>query len=203
MAFIPAANTARVALLFDLDAQQVVNTLWFVRNVAWDIFSITDFIIDLVGFVEDNLMPHYSSSLTLVQGTARDYTTEFGVAASASSNVAGGETGECAPNNVSLAIHFGTGQVGRSRRGRNYIPGVPNSLIDTNDADPAWALQLLLNYAGLADHISGDWGAQHCVASFQENGVPLATANTWLVTEYLFVDLVADSQRRRLPGRGA
>ena len=115
----------------------------------------------------------------------------------------GGVDGESMSNNVNPCISFRTATAGRSFRGRNYIPGISVSDVDGNMIDTAWALALQAAYLGLTSAGAFDpepfnW----VVASFFLNGAPRGSAVGTIITNAIFTDLVVDSQRRRLPGRG-
>lgn len=204
MPFVGAANVARCAIEGMVDGQLVVNTLWFQHGAgAIDIFSITDLANTLKLDWRDNIVPLLTEGYDLVQVVCRDYTSQFGVAASnAAAGITGGITGESAPNNSACAISFQTGHSGRGLRGRNFIGPIPNSKVVGNDVDATWVGDLLAGYAAIsADLLTIGW--DHVIVNFQSGGIVLAEGQPYHITQYGVSDLIADSMRRRLPGRGA
>lgn len=100
---------------------------------------------------------------------------------------------QVAPSNVSLCMSKRTNFAGGSNRGRFYFIDAAEDMFNGDDLNPLYngALTTLAN-ALLTSHVSGRF--LPAVAS-RINGVSTGmTAITW--------DQVADSQRRRLKGRG-
>ena len=112
----------------------------------------------------------------------------------------GEKTETALPNNVSLAVHWGTGLLGRSRHGRTFHLGITTDLVNgnfvTNAADIQSAYDALRT---TLDNIT--LNVEFSVVSF-------VFQNDWrrdpLVTPIsgVAVEATIDSQRRRLPGRG-
>lgn len=116
--------------------------------------------------------------------------------------LAGTNASPTLPLNVAICITHSTGRTGRSRRGRNYIPGIAENVISTGDfIGPTFRSVLSLSYDNLRTELLTA-GFVHVVASFFTNGAPRVNGlGTAVLTS--IADSYSDSQRRRLFGRGA
>lgn len=102
------------------------------------------------------------------------------------------------PNNVTIALKKSTGRAGRSYRGRTYAwPMLGNDLESgiPNEITATFATLLFSTYNALK-------------TSLALVGYQLGVASNVLATitspiDFILVDKTIDSQRRRLPGRGA
>lgn len=115
----------------------------------------------------------------------------------------GGTVSAPMPNNVAWAVKKATGLTGRSYRGRWYVLGLGSNVfvsatqtIDTTTANTILAaLNTLLSNLAAAGHTLG-------VVSYSSNGAWRTNGLFTPVTSFVYTDLILDSQRRRLPGRG-
>jgi hypothetical protein len=112
----------------------------------------------------------------------------------------GSKTEEALPNNVALAVHWGTGLVGRSRHGRTFHMGMTIDQVTNNHCDIASDIQTA--YDGLRTTLDNiTLNVEFSVVSFVSGGFwrqqPLVTPISGVA-----VESTLDSQRRRLPGRG-
>lgn len=106
-----------------------------------------------------------------------------------------------APGNVAFTITHRTANRGRSYRGRSYMLGIPADqigagLLSTGARDAYVSAFNTLRLEAASD------GNPFVIASRYANGSPRTTGVATPVTQCEAVDLVVDSQRRRLPGRG-
>lgn len=208
MAFQPALGTAGIVVRQSLDGQQIENTLYVNHGeTAW----LTDDLATLATTIEtwflDNILTHLATELTYRETVATDLTVEGGAQAVSATGAgsAGGASGGSAPGNVALCLSIRTGLSGRSNRGRNYVGGVPLSQITgTNTFASGWVDALIAGYAALGAallEVDGSW--VWSVLSRVHDRATRTTALAIPATNVLAVDLTVDSQRRRLPGRGA
>jgi|SRR5215216_734485 len=204
MAFIPASAVARASIEGIQDNQQIINTLYFLKlSPPINIFAIADLAIALDLWFSGAILPTLSESYFYSQVICRDLTSEFAVTGSSNVNQGtGGNPSEPAPNNVAGCISFRTGFVGRSFRGRNYVPGIPNDMLNKNTLDSDFTDAIVSGYTDLITAANAA-GWVWVVCSFQANGAPRAAGLPTAVSSAMFVDQTVDSQRRRLPGRGA
>lgn len=119
-----------------------------------------------------------------------------------SASVAGSNANPILPLNVAICASHYTGLTGRSRRGRNYIPGIGENDVATGDVILAAARTVIVGaYQALRTDLLAA-GFVQVVASFHANGAPRANGQgTAVLTTQ--IDQYSDSQRRRLAGRGA
>lgn len=202
MAFIPVPNAAKVAVVGSLDSQEIVNTLWFTSAGGFSPSEIETLAGAVSGWWIDSILPYLNNGYTMAYVTATDASVSGGAqfTDSAGAGETGGVGGSQMPNNLAFCVSFRTGFSGRSNRGRNYVSALSESNMATaNRVDPTWAGQIKTGYEVLlGDGIGFTW----VVASQYHDGDPRVSGVTNPVTSVLFVDTIADSQRRRLPGRG-
>lgn len=210
MPFVPIENTAAVEIRMSYFNQRCENTLFVENGSAWDGSSLTGLGSNIRDWWEGNYAALVSQQVFLREIVCTDQTTET----SAQVTVNGGDlngvdNGDPLSNNVTWAIAFHTASRGRSFRGRNYIVGLTgNALSDANTVLGAWASNVITAYSGL---ITGALGAgQTWVVASRFSGIdpdtgrpiPRAAGVVTPITTVAYSDLIVDSQRRRLPGRG-
>lgn len=107
----------------------------------------------------------------------------------------GTSTGDPVPNNVAAVISWKSGARGRQYQGRTFMGGLSESIVtmDTLQSALLTALNVLANNIGTFTNSGGT------PMSFV-----IASVRYLLLTTVLrsFMDNIADSQRRRLQGRG-
>src|SRR5215212_12212177 len=125
MAFVPAAKTALVELVYAWDAQPVENTI-FLRHLD----PITLPVLQALGasvfdWWDANVQALQSVDVELTEVSCTDMTTATGpfYSFTAGLPLQGGVAEEAVPANVAPCISFRTGSRGRSFRGRNYLIG--------------------------------------------------------------------------------
>lgn len=203
MPFIPTIGAALVAVNYDWHGQKCNNTLWFIGDgSALDVTALTS----LAGMVQDYwvdaIMPQLSSEISYRGCIAYAQDSESAPAvASTGVNVPGGVVIPSVPNSVTWAIKFTTAGRGKSSRGRNYIPGIPATAVEDNTVDGAFATNMVTAYSGLIDEAAANSFTWVIVSHFSL-GLPRVAGVYLTVSGVGFSDLIIDSQRRRLPGRG-
>lgn len=210
MAFVPVPNTIEVDVNYLLDGQVVQNTMYFENTEPWTIAEIGIFLDGLNSIITEELMPLLSSSIQLFELVARllDTASSIGFTFSLPTPVSGGRADEMLPSNVTYTISFRTGLTGRSFRGRNYIPGLSVDSVDNNTIDADTRTGLLAYYSAVKAYAS-EYGAPMVVVSrysgIDADGdpIPRVTGVTTPIVSFGTADTTVDSQRRRLPGRGA
>lgn len=205
MAFIPLPNGIRVGVEYTLSGETVVNVYHVTRTAPVVTANLTALAeIFLEWWDEDDTVgakDSFSNDLALFRVVATDVSELGGeqVINVPVTPIPGASSTDSAPNNVAWCVGLRTGLVGRSYMGRNYYCGF---------SDVAWAGNIL--DAGIAaahlDHLSNlqvslaAEGFTWVVASYQNLGLPRTTAVGSEITSFQ-ADTIADSQRRRLPGR--
>lgn len=206
MAFIPVHNCLEAQLVFNQQGEVVENTLYFAygNSTEIDYEAESDLAAALADwwdtYIKSLVAPDTSllrilvTDLNAVDGLGIEYSSGLPIAGTAGSG--------SAPNNVTLAIKFATGLRGRSNRGRNYIVGLPQQYVADNSVNGAYVANWVNSYQLLTD-TENTAGFSWSVASRYHNNAPRTPAGvTNLITQVSVTDLVIDSQRRRLPGRG-
>lgn len=116
---------------------------------------------------------------------------------------AGSSSGAALPNNVTVATKLTTGRTGRSYRGRFYYNGLSGNNLTTDQQHITTAMQTVIQ--AFIEQILTNLGLntwQLAVLSLVTGGAPrLAGVLTEIVGA--ITNSTLDSQRRRLPERGA
>jgi len=201
MAFIPALGILKVVQKMTWDGQEVRNIYHVDPNTG-----ITPTVMALVtdlfwDWWDTSLQATLCSDLTLYEFEAIDMTTASSPSFPDIRTPAVGDNAQdSVPNNVALCVSWLTGLRGRSFRGRTYIPGISDQSFTGSDVGSSNAAA----YAGVFDDLLADLfvaGMDLVVASYFTGGAPRAAALVTPIIE-VAVNRIADSQRRRLPGRG-
>lgn len=206
MAFQPAPAVAECVMRGVQFGQQTVNTLYFQKSTGtpWTAAEL----IDLAGTVDTgrraNIELHQGNEWIDNGVVATDISVVGGL--QVESNLFAGSVGAigggCAPGNVTFAIKFLTGHVGRSYRGRNFIPGIPDGYAGANVISSANAAQYVADYVALSNSALAE-GFVHVIVSRIQGGVVPAVALVVPVTTIAYTDVNLDSMRSRLTGRGS
>lgn len=205
MPFQAVPNAALINVEGLLDGQKTVNTLGFRLNVpavinAAQLASLCE---SMAIYWSANQISQLPSQWTLAKVTGRVLDVEDGPVAESSLNSgdSGLLIGNLMPNNVTLAIAFKTGLGGRTNRGRNYWPGFLEADVTNSAIAQARATNIVDTYAGMMGAGTVDSAWQWCVISRKIIDIT-GNGRAVPITSVVVNDLVVDSQRRRLPGRG-
>lgn len=203
MPFVPAVNTAQVSIRYLYQGQRAENTVYF-EMIGGVTEAKMEALAEAIGgkLIADHL-PNLPNSLILSEIYVVDLTTETSPAITETGGMPapGGLSTPALPNNVTLTVSFRTNGRGRSSRGRNYLMGLTEPLVVGNTVDAAFTGVWVPFYTYLLTLDEPDGFIWSVVSRF-EDGAPRATALVQPVTGVVVVDMVVDSQRRRLPGRG-
>lgn len=204
MAFIPVPNVVQTELLYTWQGQECATILAYVSASPWNISKCEELGDGLEDAIQNGMRGFMSNTLQFngirfvdlsdQNGFVFDYVTGF--------PKTGALTGASMPNNVACVVTKRTPLRGRSFRGRIYMPGLTEDNVTAN----AIAGSLVTAYisfwnACLSFPLTAD-EALLCVVSRQSNNAPRTTGLATVVTHFT-CDGIIDSQRRRLPGRGA
>ena len=211
MPFVPVPNTIEVESRYIWSGQQVETTSYFEKADGWTLSDISDWLDQMNVIIQEELLPLLSTAIQFVELVARllDTASSIGFSLPISPAVSGGEDFPAVPNNSTYTISFKTGLTGRSFRGRNYVPGIPDNKRIENTIDSAFRTGLLAFYSTLRTAASENSTPMVVVSRYSgvdpDTGkpIPRVTGVTTNVASISTADLVLDSQRRRLPGRGA
>jgi len=133
MAFQAAPNIAQLTLQGVVDRQETINDLYFAISggsiTPVSLAAITGSVAEWWGA---EIVPQLSEDWSSVRVVGTDLTTQTGPRIETQLAMIGGVAGEAAPNNVAACVKFLTAFRGRSFRGRNFVPAIPNSQITLN-----------------------------------------------------------------------
>lgn len=211
MAHIPIPDGVKVCMRYSKAGQQVCNV--FHVRVSDPITA--PFLNTIAGaFKEawaDNLAAWTSGDVSLEAIEVTDQSVEGGIGVEYTTGlpIPGNGARTSSPNNVTVSTKLATGMTGRSRRGRFYMVGVP---ADQLEADKQHVNSVVRG--ALVDFV------ENLMANLALEGVNLAVASLYsgtdgdgnpipraagILTDVLnaSVNATLDSQRRRLPERGA
>lgn len=203
MAFIPVPLCSLVELLFDWNGQRCEQTLW----VATDTAPSAIYLANLAGVVatwwQTDLADSISDSAALVEVVATYKGSQSGPQASVTAGLpdTGNVPTASVPNGTAFVVKFGTANIGRSFRGRNYVVGVPQSAFVDSVMTISAANAILGSYSNLTANLSAIQ-ATHVVVSQFTNGAPRVSGINTPVNSYTATTRASRSQRRRNPGIG-
>ena len=181
--------------------EKVVNTLYFRQTTGSITFTTLG---ELTGLIQS----WWNTSYKLVQSddylleriVGKDLTTELGFESLRTVNEVGNVPGNLLPNNVTFAVKFTTGRLGRSTRGRNYIPAIRESEVTFNTLSVSQASAYVGAYQQLLPTLVGATSSwEWVVVSRKQNGVVLPAGITYDIGTVSTTNLTVDTQRRRLP----
>ena len=210
MPFVPALNTVLVEIRMLWDGQRVENTLYFSSGSPPEPGAMATLGNNIIAWWQENIAPLTSTGVILREVVVTDLTSDIGpqVTQVPSGVLAGLVSDESLPNSTTLAVSFRTANRGRSFRGRNYFVGLTDGQVNGNNVlstladdlvtaydllnatpfQPTWVWSVVSRYSGV-DPVTGD-------------PLPREDAVVTPILTVLVTDLVVDTQRRRLPGRG-
>lgn len=204
--FQPVPDCVQVTVEGSLDGQLTINDLFFRSTIgprtAADVLVLTQAIATWYdSSIAARLNHNWEGRVAKGRGLSNPNPI---VVLQTMVGVVGQKTGDQLPNNCTMAVHFGTGQSGRSFSGRNYVPVLDRDDVVGNFIDSTWAGEIVTAYTDLifpGPVVPDGW--IWVIVSRVQGGVRPAEGLFHEVMNVSVVDLVVDSQRRRLPGRGA
>lgn len=213
-AFIPALNTAEIAMSFtDYTGDENINK-WNVQNsVPWTPVTLLSMMEAFItwwttgdgggGHTYQKLVSN-TCSLTAVKG--RDLTTVNGISIVTNAGLpsAGLVAGPAIAAGTTKAVTHRTGLAGKSFRGRTFLVGVDATHVPTPESgkiDAAYMSNVILAFTPLIADVPANLAtATLVVLSRYTNHLPRATGVMTPITAFGYADLNVDFQRRRAPG---
>lgn len=203
MPFVPAPNCARVEMVFTEEAQFCENVYHVAKNVPYTAGDLATVAADFKTWWNTSIKTLVPNPVALVKilVTALDSESSPGVEYVTGLPINGTSAGVTSPMNVTVAIKWLTDLRGRSYRGRTYHIGLMPSVITGSVVNAGSVTALKAGYNALIGALSVPSGALS-VVSYRTGRAwrPSAIHTPITVCD---IDPVCDSQRRRLPGRGA
>ena len=200
MAFVPAVDTARVSINFlSANGEDATNVLHF-QNTANGANPTS--MGELLDTLEDWL------TLEWAPAASNEWQTDFLEALSINAadgplvtrvfTTNGTVVQPALPAQNTVAMSARTGLSGRSRRGRIFHVGMPETFVTGSTINSTGSAQLLASYEALLTRLAPtDW--RYVIASFVSGGLPRVTALTTNVTNFILSDVIVDSMDSRKP----
>lgn len=204
MAFIPVPGTAQVEAVFSLDGQVVENVLFY-QGTDLSETSLAALLDAVNAAIRSQVLPLLHSTLQLLRVVGQIIDVADGLTALSVTSLpaSGGAGGTSLPSNVAVCVSKRTAFSGRSFRGRNYIPGIPSAQRSgVNELESSFVSSIRAAWEVVLDAGVDDGWVPVVVSRFHA-GAPRVTGVATPITGVIVVDNIIDSQRRRLPGRGA
>jgi hypothetical protein len=210
MPFIPVANVAEAEVRMLLDAQHVENTLYFLYTAPPDGPTLLSLGNALISWWTTNRAPLAPASVVLSEVVCTDLSSATGAQATAVplASTPGTMGSPVLPSNDSFTISFRTAFRGRSFRGRNYMVGLGTTQVAGNNLVLGYADAFVSAYEALPALATAEGCTWVVVSRYSgidpvtKKPIPRAAGIATPIDTVLYTDLVVDSQRRRLPGRG-
>jgi len=203
MAFIPAPNAIRICLQMEWTGQTVEICIGILKNAAVTTGDLAVVTTGMEAWRVAELRDYQSSDLAYKQWYALSLTTSTSpsLITPITTFLNGNDVADTVSNNVALVTTFQTDLRGRSYRGRAYTPGISQAeMVSPVEFLGTYAAALSTAYSTINTYLAA--GFVHCVISYQNANVARTTAARTPVTGYR-TEVFADSQRRRLEGRGS
>lgn len=201
MPFVPVSNAAEVVFFIRQDGQELRHVAHFTCTTPPYTGPELEDLLDRLELWAANWIVTVVTGVVMYAISAKALNVENGPQRIRAVNFEGQFTGNPEPNNVTLAVKKITGLAGRSFRGRWYHVGIRENDTAGNTAVPSLitALETLYNQLNT---LTGSFVHHLAVVSRFANGVPRIVGIATEVIDHV-ADPTLDSQRRRLPGRGA
>lgn len=204
MTYQPVPNVAQVRVEGRVDGQQTINnTFWEISGGGITAVNLGTLVVAIASWTALNICPLLSSDWECIRVTGVDLTTQIGPTAEQGVGTAGTVGSEAAPNNVAACVKFRTAGRGRSMRGRNFVPGIPNAVITLNTLDPDFVIDLPSAYNMLVGAGTFLPGWQWVVVSRFSAGVVRPEGLAFPVLGATMVSNSVRSMRTREVGKGS
>lgn len=204
MPYVPAPNCVQAELFYNWNGQACETVLHYEATTAHTPTQCSDLAAALVTWWGGTWKGWFPTTLSLVGVKVTDLATAVSPVYDASSGlpILGTNGSPSLPNNVALAITKRTAARGRAYRGRIYLPGMVEVQVTDNAVSAAYITNFITGL-GTIRNVSVTGQIFKMVVLSRYIGVaPRSEAIATDVTGFT-TDGIIDSQRRRLPGRGA
>lgn len=205
MAFQPVGNGAEVVIKGINQGSECVTTFGFLGTVGFTLMDLGTLVENLRFAWSTYALPQLPTTYEAFEAVGKGLRTSTDV--EYSSPFPSGSSGllgaAALPNNVSLAVARKTGNVGRSNRGRVFWPAFTEADVAANEVTSARTLGIVnaLNDIQVESEATGVFLMG--IISRRTGGALRPTGVVLPVRSWTVVDRTVDSQRRRLPRRGA
>jgi hypothetical protein len=203
MPFQSVPHGVGVYIIGSLAGQEVIND-FYATKAGYDLTAVQALadVIDL--WVSVEWLPILPSDFSYLRTEVRGLESAIDLQATSAAHAGVGELGgEAMPNNVTLSVARKSGFTGRGARGRIYFPAIEQAYVDqaTNTVSSTLTDAILVALDAMNTAITAQ-GFVPVIVHRIAAGVPLVPAVVFTLVEWVIVDNVIDSMRRRLPKRG-
>lgn len=201
--FVPTPGAVRVDAIQTNSGSNMENTLWY--YFASGEVTVADMLAlgsAINGIFDTSFVPLHPGSWSFRGCVITDQSSIDAPSVLVPDlGAVGTNAGDVMPNNVAWCVSFKTAGRGRSSQGRNYLPAIPRDSVFEDLLDVTYAEAVITAYNRLLEPDLG-LGAHLVVVSHVTGGLPRAAGLVEPVVAITWADLIIDSQRRRLNGRG-
>lgn len=205
MPFVPTPNTVKVCLRYTQNGQQTCNVFHVDLGTDPGVIDMTAIgaLFASWWIAEMKPLTQNATSLDAVEVTDISAPSAEGIVYTTGLPSAGTSGDDSMPNNSTIVTKLASGLTGRSRRGRSYFAGLGRNALNPDRQTVTSTFQGALEdaFIELRDLIIAA-GFEWVVTSLISGGVPRTTGLNTPITNAV-VNPTLDSQRRRLPERGA
>ena len=203
--FIPAPNCASIELIYSIPnaiAENIIHVQKGIPYSAGDLAALRA-IVDNWDNTSGKTVRHAATGLARIKTKALDAVgsplEDFALVTPRLGTSGAGSL----PNNVTACIKLSTGKSGRSYRGRLYVIGVgtTNLITGSQSLTSTYATAVLNSFTALKTQLLTG-GHTLGVLSYRADGDWRTTALFTAATGWVWADVILDSRRNRLPGRG-
>lgn len=203
VAFVPVTNVWQYDIIYLTDGEYMQNSIYVKFDTPPTDIGAQVPAASIKALFNSAVKFNYTTLTTMEKINITDLSSQTGLRLEYTLGfpIAGTLAEDVLPNNVALAIKFGTALRGRSYRGRIFRGGIPRSYVGGNEILPAKIAGLVSEYSTLLSDINAVAGQTQVVVSRISGGAPRASGVATPITG-VTANVTLDSQRRRLPGRG-
>lgn len=208
MAFQPCPKTAEVVVKGTLAGELCINKFYVSCDGGMTPTIVTDVAVFTDDWVAATWLDFVGGKFTYVSTTVRDLSVEasYETIATTNTGAVGAGGSDTGPNNRTFAVHRQTAFSGKKQKSRIYVPSIPNAATtDANHISSASAGEFV-TALGAWDTLVEDYAGATLLHGYVirvRDGLPLDPAQFQETIGWSVTDLILDSARRRLPGRGA
>ncbi len=203
MVFQAVPETAQVDIVFQQNGVIMQNSFYGRHPGGYSLANLQALADDIDTAVPVLWLPRMSLACTYLRTDVRGLADEYDLIATQDAGSAVGDDAvEPLPNNVAFSIKKTSGFTGRGARGRTYWCSIPRDKhggTDENTLDGTYAAALVTAVGGIRTNIDSTGSWNPVLVSRFLNKVKRAQGETFPWTGEMFVNLVLDTQRGRLP----
>lgn len=200
MPFQAVPNTILLCVRATVGGQDVENTFYAQKATSPTQDDVDAVVAMAAAWWASDWQGAMSDDYVMREMYARSLDSEVAVQATdASMNGEFGDLGSATPNNVALAVARRSGFTGRNTRGRIFVAGVPENQVGaTMTVFPEYAA-LITGALDILGAALEEIDLTPVIVSRVGAGATPTVAVVWTILEWVVVNLVVDSMKRRLP----